>query len=479
MIETRVRRSVLCMLILLTGGLSLANEVTVLNDSFESGGSAVIVGNFVAGERAAVVLTSPCDGNIVAVQIGWLAGGAADPTVERFIHIYEDDGSFPSPGPALLTLDAPLLTPGFLNEFRYTDENNTVPIEVPVVTNQKFYVALEFENPTDVLGGTPSVFRDTNGCKAGKNALFAIPGGWLNFCSFLQGDLVIRAVIDCGAAPTGACCKTDGSCVVVTSAECGSLGGTYQGNGVTCGQANCPQPSGACCKPDGTCVETTPANCSALGGTYQGNNTTCGGVNCPQPTGACCFPSTGGCLNNLTSAQCTGAGGVWQGPSTTCGTIVCFPRGACCLPDGSCVDDVSPEECEALSGLFQGDDTTCATTNCPEPVGACCFGGGAFCLDLTQGDCGIAGGTWIGPATDCLDNDQNGVADDCEAGPCVACDTNCDGSVNGFDVDPFVGLLTGAGTPCAPCSGDVDGDGSVNGFDVDPFVVVLTVGGKC
>ncbi|MCG3127110.1 MAG: hypothetical protein CHACPFDD_01968 [Phycisphaerae bacterium] len=61
---------------------------------------------------------------------------------------------------------------------------------------------------------------------------------------------------------------------------------------------------------------------------------------------------------------------------------------------------------------------------------------------------------------------------------CVPCDTNCDGSVNGFDVDSFTGLLTGSGTPCSSCAGDVNGDGSVNGFDVDGFVAALT-GGSC
>ncbi|MCG3127987.1 MAG: hypothetical protein CHACPFDD_02860 [Phycisphaerae bacterium] len=54
------------------------------------------------------------------------------------------------------------------------------------------------------------------------------------------------------------------------------------------------------------------------------------------------------------------------------------------------------------------------------------------------------------------------------------CDANCDGSVNGFDVEPFVGLLAGTGTPCAECVGDTNGDGSVNGFDVDDFVACLT-----
>ncbi|MCG3126987.1 MAG: hypothetical protein CHACPFDD_01843 [Phycisphaerae bacterium] len=63
------------------------------------------------------------------------------------------------------------------------------------------------------------------------------------------------------------------------------------------------------------------------------------------------------------------------------------------------------------------------------------------------------------------------------ASSCVPCDTNCDGSVNGFDIDPLVELLTGSGTPCSPCAGDVNGDGSVNGFDIDGFVAALTGGG--
>lgn len=60
---------------------------------------------------------------------------------------------------------------------------------------------------------------------------------------------------------------------------------------------------------------------------------------------------------------------------------------------------------------------------------------------------------------------------------CLPCDINCDGSVNGFDVEPLIDLLTGGGSRCSPCAGDMDGDGSVNGFDVEPFVAALTGGG--
>ena len=52
-------------------------------------------------------------------------------------------------------------------------------------------------------------------------------------------------------------------------------------------------------------------------------------------------------------------------------------------------------------------------------------------------------------------------------------DTNCNGVVNAFDIDPFVKCLI-SGTPTAPCTdcaaADVNQDGAVNAFDIDPFV---------
>ncbi|MCG3127946.1 MAG: hypothetical protein CHACPFDD_02819 [Phycisphaerae bacterium] len=99
--------------------------------------------------------------------------------------------------------------------------------------------------------------------------------------------------------------------------------------------------------------------------------------------------------------------------------------------------------------------------------------GGAYSLSGTIGqpDAGylaggqfeVLGGYWVIAAAPC------------DYSPC---DANCDGSINGFDIDPFVGLLTGSGTPCSSCAGDVNGDGSVDGFDIDPFVDALS-GGSC
>ena len=59
-------------------------------------------------------------------------------------------------------------------------------------------------------------------------------------------------------------------------------------------------------------------------------------------------------------------------------------------------------------------------------------------------------------------------------------DLNCDGSVNAFDIDPFVLALTdpagyaAAWPDCDIMLADCNGDGVVDAFDIDPFVELLT-----
>lgn len=54
-----------------------------------------------------------------------------------------------------------------------------------------------------------------------------------------------------------------------------------------------------------------------------------------------------------------------------------------------------------------------------------------------------------------------------------ACDVDCNGTINPFDIQPFLDLLNGA-SPCSPCSGDADGNGTVNPFDVNDFLDCLS-----
>mgnify|MGYP000470140001 CR=1 FL=1 len=63
-------------------------------------------------------------------------------------------------------------------------------------------------------------------------------------------------------------------------------------------------------------------------------------------------------------------------------------------------------------------------------------------------------------------------------------DLNCDGYVDGFDIQPFVLALTDpdayalAYPDCDIMNGDCNGDGTVDGFDIQPFVQLLTGGGR-
>jgi hypothetical protein len=61
-------------------------------------------------------------------------------------------------------------------------------------------------------------------------------------------------------------------------------------------------------------------------------------------------------------------------------------------------------------------------------------------------------------------------------------DLNCDGSIDGFDIDPFVIALTDPVgyavlyPGCDRMRADVNDDGTVDGFDIDAFVELLTAG---
>jgi uncharacterized repeat protein (TIGR01451 family) len=178
-----------------------AVEVTVQNDSLSGFGSAVVVGGFATGEKAGSWLTSPCDGNVRAVQVFWRSQtGTSGETIHSAIEIFRA-GTFPSAGALALTIGGPVLTDSVLNEYRYLDENQTLPVVVPVVANETFVVSLQFDGA--IGAADPSVVRDVDGNQSGRNAILANFGG--NFTWFdsallgVGGDWVIRAVVDCAA----------------------------------------------------------------------------------------------------------------------------------------------------------------------------------------------------------------------------------------------------------------------------------------
>jgi hypothetical protein len=516
-----------------------ATEVTVQNDSLVPGGTGSIQAGFTMNESAAAWLTSPCDGTIVAVQVFWRSLFGGEPqSLEESITIYNGIAAdFPLPDIVLALLEGPVMNDGVLNEFRYLDEQQTIPLSVPVFRDQVFIVSFRFANsPNPFIG--PSVVTDL-GCQQGKNTIFAIPGGWLNACSVgISGDFVIRAVVDC-PEQQGACCLPNGTCQIRTQTQCQNQGGTYRGNGTTCTAGIC---DGACCHPDGSCTQAnqgactsgggafqgvlvacttglcegacclpsggcsnsqTANSCAVAGGAFKGTGSTCGGVTC---SGACCY-NNGSCQQQ-TLAQC---GGVWNGPSSNCGTTNCPARGACCLPDGGCLNNQLASECASMGGVYKGDNTTCAANSC---VGACCFGGS--CLNLTKSDCQqISSSVWQGPAYLCaggntcpsgacclplgdcapattpvncaglggvFHNGQTCAQANCPV-PLGACCFNNGGSCISSLQPQQCALISGstwkgsdsicARTCCPPPRGDFTADALLNGADIQPFVAAL------
>ena len=90
----------------------------------------------------------------------------------------------------------------------------------------------------------------------------------------------IDTALICGPSPgctepVGACCFSDGSCLVLSGADCVTQGGDYQGDGTVCDPNPCGQVVGACCFSDGSCLVLSEADCMAQGGDYQGDGTSC------------------------------------------------------------------------------------------------------------------------------------------------------------------------------------------------------------
>jgi uncharacterized repeat protein (TIGR01451 family) len=184
-----------------------AVEQTVQNDSLGNGGTGVIVYGFAAGEAAASWLTSPCSGTLRAVQVFWRSpSGTQAQEIHDSITVYRA-GTFPNPGAEAAVIGGPVLVDGVLNEWRYLDENNTIPLSVSLTNNEQFIVSFKFfEAP--LTNSSPSVMRDTNGIQSGRNALLADLGGtfmWFDSATLgLTGDWVIRAVVDCPVVPQSA-----------------------------------------------------------------------------------------------------------------------------------------------------------------------------------------------------------------------------------------------------------------------------------
>lgn len=183
----------------LAASSAIAQETTVLNDSLVEGATVAICPCFAPNEEVAVWLTSPCDGNIVALQIFWKSQfGGAQVRLEESINVY-NAGRYPFPGALKQEFLAPQMIDGGINEYRFADENQTVPISIPVTQDETFVVSLVMFNSNENDVFAASVASDRDGATPGRNAVFTTNfGGWqTNEALGVAGDWIIRAVVDC------------------------------------------------------------------------------------------------------------------------------------------------------------------------------------------------------------------------------------------------------------------------------------------
>jgi hypothetical protein len=152
------------------------------------------------GEEAGAVLEAPAEHypiEILRVGIGWgsMYGGTGY-SLEQAIHIYA--AGLPSPGTPVFTLEGPQLLDGVINEFNL----EPIPGEI-IIDSGPFTPTLEFMNNNAGDPFAPSMVHDGNGCQAGKNVVYAVPGTWYDACVLgVTGDWVVYAIyrqVNCGA----------------------------------------------------------------------------------------------------------------------------------------------------------------------------------------------------------------------------------------------------------------------------------------
>ena len=251
-----------------------------------------------------------------------------------------------------------------------------------------------------------------------------------------QGPFTTCDSDPCPPVPTGACCLVTG-CVIEDPVDCGLQGGDYVGDDTACTPNPCPDIF-VCCFEDGSCQVVVSDFCLSLGG-VPGVEDVCDPNPCPQPIVACCFDPEICELQEL--PDCLAAGGVPTGE--TCDPNPCLlPQGACCMLTGAC-SITDPIECEeVLNGTWLGTGIPCNPNPCPISIGACCIE--LECALLDSGDCALSGGVYLGGGVLC---DPNPC--DSPEGACCLADGFCI-VIDSFNCEASGGYWLGFGTTCDP-----------------------------
>ncbi len=330
-----------------------------------------------------------------------------------------------------------------------------------------------------VAGGTFANVQDLLLWQADELEL--IVGGYFTTADGAPADNIAKWRCN---PPLGACCL-DADCVPdVTEEHCeADLGGLFAGP-----ESTCDDPTvcdlGACCdRADFACVDNVLLY-DCLGPAEWSELIACADLDPPcLPTGACCDWSTSACQDDVYAADCFGPQQEWS-ELMACADLAppCLPTGTCCdWSTLACQDDVYAADCFGPQQEWS-ELMACANLDPPcLPTGACCNWATYTCDDgVYEADCQGPDEEWSELVL-CTELDPP-----CEA-PTLVGDSNCDGSIDFFDIDCFIAAVTGGEAAWLDCSllgecdflvaNDVNGDGLVNFFDIDPFVVCITSGG--
>jgi hypothetical protein len=198
LIYVKVSIAVVVLLASPTGAIAQCAEEPPLQNFTGSG--TVACPCFLEGEQAGAVLNAPAGHyplEILRIGVGWGSQFGGNPAqIEQAVHVYA--AGLPNPGTPFFTLLGPQLIDGVINEF----DIEPLPGEV-TVAGGPFTVTLEFLNTNAGDIFAPTVVHDGNGCQAGKNVVFAIPGGWNDACLLgVTGDWVFYVVYR-PCVPTG------------------------------------------------------------------------------------------------------------------------------------------------------------------------------------------------------------------------------------------------------------------------------------
>ncbi len=190
---------------------------------------------------------------------------------------------------------------------------------------------------------------------------------------------------------------------------------------------------GACCvRPvgEGYCVcigDHTAEICELVGGVWDAFGS-CDDPAYTCPCGACCRGA------DCEFGYARDCDGVYVGAGSACEPQDPCVTGCCCDDyTGHCEDDVLIGFCPPEQRFGAG--LSCAELEPPCGIlGACCVVG-ACLADTVESTCDLIGGQWYG-----------GQHCDCTLADCrgdhLPADSNSDGAINVFDIDPFVMALT-------------------------------------